>query len=129
MFLFFILLFTSCHRFFILLSHFLLAEDYELSQPTCHLLRVPLTLEYVRILFWSISFFTSIVFLMNFCVRMLSDLMLLLKTIHVTKHLTCRNKLRQTLSCNLILKIKFGVQTISIFHQLLFDFKVSRFGT
>ena len=31
-------------------------KDYELSQGTSHLLSVPLTLEYVRILSWSISF-------------------------------------------------------------------------
>ena len=39
-----------------LLGHFLVLDDYELSQSTSHLLNVPLTLEYVGILSWSISF-------------------------------------------------------------------------
>ena len=39
-----------------LLIHFLVVEDYELSQSTSYLTSMPLTLEYVRILSWSISF-------------------------------------------------------------------------
>ena len=34
---------------FILLIHFLVAEDYELPKSTSHILSVPLTLECVRI--------------------------------------------------------------------------------
>ena len=39
--------------------------------------------------------------------RLLADLLILLSTHRVTKHLTLLNKLRQPLSCNLIIKIKF----------------------
>ena len=39
--------------------------------------------------------------------RLLADLLVLLSTHRVTKHLTRLNKLRQPLSCNLIIKIKF----------------------
>ena len=68
-------------KFFFLLSNFLVVEDYELYKSTSHLLSVQLTLEYVRILTWSIFFFsTSIVSLMVFCVRLLSELMILLST-------------------------------------------------
>ena len=58
---------------FFLLSHFLVVEDYQLSQSASHL-RVPLTMEYVKILSWSISFCTFIVSLIMFCVRLLADL-------------------------------------------------------
>ena len=51
------------NKFFFLLSHFLVVKDYELYQSTSDLLSVSLTLEYVRILSWSISFFFSIRFL------------------------------------------------------------------
>ena len=44
-------------RHFFLLIQFLVVEDYELSKSTSHILSVPLNLEYVRILSWSISFF------------------------------------------------------------------------
>ena len=44
-------------RCFFLLNHFLVAEDYELSESKSHLLSVPLTLECVRILSLFISFF------------------------------------------------------------------------
>ena len=68
-------------KFFFLLSNFLVVEDYELYKSTSHLLSAQLTLEYVRILTWSIFFFsTSIVSLMVFCVRLLSELMILLST-------------------------------------------------
>ena len=39
------------------LSHFLVVEDYELSKSISHLLRVPLTLECIRILSSSIFFY------------------------------------------------------------------------
>ena len=48
---------------------------------------------------------TLIVSLMMFCVRLLSELLILLSTHHVTNYLTCRNKLRYHMSCNMILKI------------------------
>ena len=41
-----------------LLSHFLVGESYELRKSTSHILSVPLNLECVRILSWSISFFS-----------------------------------------------------------------------
>ena len=44
-------------RCFFLLSHFLVTEDYGLSKSTSHLQSVPLTLECVRIVSWSIFFF------------------------------------------------------------------------
>ena len=106
-------------RFFFLLNNFLLVEDHEFSQSTSHLLSVLLTLEDVRILSWSISSFsTSIVSLMVFCEKLLSELMILVSTHHVAKHLTCRNKLRKPL-----------LENIYSFHQLLFNFEMSRFGT
>ena len=75
-------------RFFFLLIHFLEVEDYELPKSTSHVLSVLLSLEYVRILFWSICFF--------FYFNCLPDdvLMILLSTHHITKHLICCNKLR-----------------------------------
>ena len=83
--------------FLFFLSHFLAVEDDELSQSTNHLLSVPLTLEYARILPWlgpSLFFSTSVASLMVFCVRLLSELVILLPTKRVTKHLTCHNKFR-----------------------------------
>ena len=71
-------------RYFFLLNHFLVVEDYEL-----------LTLEYVRILSWFISFLSIlIVSLIMFYVRLLRELMILLSNHYVTKHLTCHNKFR-----------------------------------
>ena len=46
-------------RRFFLLSYFLVVAGYELSKSTSHLLSVPLTLEYVEILYLSISFFLN----------------------------------------------------------------------
>ena len=77
---------------FFLVSHFLVVKDYKLSQGTSHLLSVALPLEYVRIR--PPFFSTSIDSLIIFSVRLLSEPMILLLTQHVTKHLTCRNKLR-----------------------------------
>ena len=87
------------------MGHFLVAENYELSKSTSHHLSVPcLSLECLRILSWSISFFsTLIISLIMFCVRLLSELMILLSSHHVTNHLTRCNKF---MNCNLILKIK-----------------------
>ena len=81
----------------------LVVEYYELFKSTSDLSNVPLTLECVRTLSWSISFFpTSIVFLIVFCIRLLSELMILLSTPHLTNHLKCRDKSRWNLNCNLI---------------------------
>ena len=89
-------------RCFFLLSHFLVIEDYALSKSTSHLQSVPLTLECVRIVSWSIFFSTSTVYRIVLCVTLLlSEPMILLSTHHVTNHLTCRNNWD-----NLILKIK-----------------------
>ena len=38
--------------------HFLVVKDYELPESTSHILSVPLNLECVRILSWSISFYS-----------------------------------------------------------------------
>ena len=90
-----------------LLIHFLVVEDHKLSKCTSHIINVSLTLECVTILSWPISSFSaSFVSLMMFWLRLLSNLMILVSTHHVTNHLTCHNKLRQPMSCNLILKIK-----------------------
>ena len=92
-------------KIFLLLIHFLVVEDYEFPKSTSHVLIVPLTLEYVRILPWSISFvFYFNCLPMMFCVRLLSELIILLPTHHITDDRTCLNKLRFTMSCNLILK-------------------------
>ena len=45
-------------RCFFLLIYFLVAEDYESPKSTSHALSVPLNLECVRFLSWSISFFS-----------------------------------------------------------------------
>ena len=80
-----------CGKIFSLLSHFLIAKDYELSKSTRHLVSVPLTLKCVLIYLF---FHTSIVSLMMFCVGFLSELIILLSIHDVTNHLTCRNKMR-----------------------------------
>ena len=82
-------------RCFFLMSHFLVVESFELSKSTIHRLSVLLILECLKILSRTISFFsTLIVSLMMLLVRLLSKLMILLSTHHVTKHMTCRNMLR-----------------------------------
>ena len=52
----FILFMVRC---FFLLIHFLVVEDYESSKITSHVLSVPLNLECVRILSWTIYFFSN----------------------------------------------------------------------
>lgn len=80
---------------FFLLSHFLLVEEYELSKSTGHLLSALcskcaifeslLTMEWIRIPYWSDSlFFTSIVSQIIFCKRLLIKLITLLLNYHVT---------------------------------------------
>ena len=91
-------------KWFFLLIDFLVVEDYELPKSTSHIWSVP-TLEFVRILSWFISFCTLMVSLIMFCATFLSELIILLSTHHVTNHLTCRNKLRYPMICNLTLKI------------------------
>ena len=51
----FILFMVKC---FISLIHFIVGEHYEFPKSTIHILSVPLNLECVRILSWSISFFS-----------------------------------------------------------------------
>ena len=113
----FIMFMAKC---FFLLIHFIVVEDYELSQSTIHLLSVPSALEYARILSWSIFFFfsTSVVFLMQFCVRLLPELMIY--------------SLMIVTSWDSIWVVIWSLKSnflISVFHQWVFDFKVSRFGT
>ena len=83
-------------RWFFLFIHFLAVEDYEFVKSKSHIISGPLTQKCIKILSWSISLFfsTLIVPLMMFCVRLLSELMILLSTHHVTNHLTCSNKSR-----------------------------------
>ena len=76
----------------LLLILFLVVEDYELPKSTSHILSVPLNLERVRIDPYLFSPFL-IVFLMMFCVRLLSELMIMLSMQYMTNHLMCRNKL------------------------------------
>ena len=45
-------------RYYFLLIHSLVVEDYESPKSTSHVLSIPLNLESVRILSWSISFFS-----------------------------------------------------------------------
>ena len=73
-----------------LLIYLLVTEDYEFPKSTSYILSVLLTLEYVRILSLSIFFsFTLIVYLIISCARcsVLSELMILISTQHVTNHL------------------------------------------
>ena len=102
-------------RCLFLLRHFLVVKDDELSKSTSHLVSASLTLECVRILSWSISFSTLIV-------RFLSELMIPLSTHHVINPQTCRNKLRWTINCNLILKIKIS-EKYFYFSTFFFIFK------
>ena len=57
---------------FLLLIHFLIVEEFELPKNTSHVLSVPLTLECVRILSWSLDLslfsFALIASLLMFCV-------------------------------------------------------------
>ena len=86
---------------FCLLINFLVEEDYELPKCTSQILSVPLTLEILIH-----HFFSSLIALLRiFCVRLLPELMKLLSPHHEKNHLTCRNNLRQAVTCNLILKV------------------------
>ena len=67
-----------------------------------HVLSVPLILECVHPSLFSSTLIAS---LMMFCVRFLSKLMILISSYPVANHLTCRNKLRQPISCTLNLHI------------------------
>ena len=78
-------------RGFFLLSHFSVEKDFEFPKKYSHLLSVPLTLKYILI---HLLVSTLIVSMMVFRAKLLSELMVLPSTHHVTKHLTCRNKLR-----------------------------------
>ena len=81
-------------RCFFLLVHFLVVEDYELPKSTSHILSVPLNLELVRILSYPSLFSPTLIFsVMMFCVRLLSELMIMLSTHYVRSHLACRSKL------------------------------------
>ena len=51
-------MFFMVRCFFFMLIHFLVVEDYELPKSASHTVSVPLNLECVRILSWSISFFS-----------------------------------------------------------------------
>ena len=64
---------------------FLIEPSSELPKSTCHLLRVPLTLESVWNLDPSLFFSTSVVSLVMFCVRLLSEVMILLSDHHEIK--------------------------------------------
>ena len=120
----FIVFMTRC---FFLLGFFLVIENYELSKS----MYVKYAIDsgtYQNSILIHLFFSTSINSLIIFCVTLLSELMMLLLTHHVTNDLTCRTNLRQPLSCNLSCKSKL-FENIAIFHQLHFDLEKSRFGT
>ena len=117
-------------RCFFLLIHFLVVEDYELPKSTNHVLSVPLNLECIRILSLSFIFSpTLIVSLMMFCVRFLSEVMIMLSTRHVTNHLTCCNKLEFDLK-NMRMqyqkyhKMQFCIQLKLVFGKLFHIYKL-----
>ena len=98
-------------RCFFLLSHFLLVEDYELSNSKSYSQCAINSGMHQKILFWSIYFFsTSVVSLMMFCVGLLFRLMILLsfdKLADFPEQTQIFMKVE--LNCNLILWIKmFG---------------------
>ena len=87
----FILFMVRC---FFLLIHLLVVEDYESPKSASHILSVPLTLNASEFyLDPCLSSPILIVSLMIYCVRLLSELIIMLSTHHVTNHLTCCNKL------------------------------------
>ena len=103
---------------FFLLRHSLVVEDYKLSSSKCAInsdIRLVSCILYIGP---SLSFSSPIFSLAMYCVRLLYELVILLSTHNVTKHLTCHNKLRSNV-----------LENISTFHLLLFEFEVSRFGT
>ena len=87
-------------RCFFLLIHFLVVEDYELPKSTGHVLSVPSTLEYVRILSWFISLFFYFSCLPGDVLRKISiwanDTAFNLS--YGKPSQTCRNKLRSVMS-------------------------------
>ena len=98
-------------RCFFLLSHFLLVEDYELSNSKSYSQCAINSGMHQKILFWSIySFSTSVVSLMMFCVGLLFRLMIMLsfdKLADFPEQTQIFMKVE--LNCNLILWIKmFG---------------------
>ena len=92
-------------RCFFFLIYFLVVKDYELRKSET-VRNVPLGLECFISFFLIHIFFSStlIISLMMSYVRLLSELLILLSTYHVTNHLTCR-ELRYLMNCNLILII------------------------
>ena len=103
-------------RRFFLLSYFLVVAGYELSKSTSHLLSVPLTLEYVEILYLSISFFLN---QLIFCARLPSQLTSI-----------CLVTASWDSVWVVILSYKSKLlENIFLFHLLLFHFEVSKFVT
>ena len=103
-------------RRFFLLSYFLVVAGYELSKSTSHLLSVPLTLEYVEILYLSISFFLN---QLIFCARLPSQLT------SICLVTACWDSVWVVI---LSYKSKL-LENIFLFHLLLFHFEVSKFVT
>ena len=103
-------------RRFFLLSYFLVVAGYELSKSTSHLLSVPLTLEYVEILYLSISFFLNPLI---FCARLPSQLT------SICLVTACWDSVWVVI---LSYKSKL-LENIFLFHLLLFHFEVSKFVT
>ena len=83
-----------------LIESFLRSKDYELPKSTSHLLSVPLSLEYVRILSYSISFFYNLNCLTD--VLQLVEIVYELKFDH--KNQNCWNIFLSFISHFLILK-------------------------
>ena len=117
-------------RCFFLLIRFLLVGDYGLSKSTSHFLSVPLTLECVRILFWSISFSF---FFFNFLpddvickIAICGDDNALNWSCAKPSYLSQQAEMLWVAISSKKSKL---LENISIFLQLHFDFKGSRFGT
>ena len=77
-------------RCFFLLIHFLVVEEYELPRILSHILTANYTITKSLSSLFSP---TLIIVSLMFCVRLLSQLMIMLSNHHVTNHLTCRKKL------------------------------------
>ena len=112
-------------RCFFLLCQVLVAEDYELSQSTFSKCAINS----------GMSHNSSFIHLFFFYFNCLPDDFLCNITIWATLNSLCAKTcdlFKQVeicnMSCNLVLKIKI-VGKYLYFHQLLFDFEVSRFGT
>ena len=129
-------------RWFFLLIHFLIVEDYELPKSIIRILSVPLTLECVRIISLSMPFFFYFNYLPDdvlswwywwSSVRFLSELTILLAN-HMANKLTqlsqqvkmCRNVILKRWKCNTrnIKKFSLASNYMFIFGKLFYVYKL-----